>query len=345
MSWNRESPACDSRVRRASAAYRALSACARGACTAGPRLAFSIRNWIIEASMSFAIWPPRASISRTRFPLAIPPMAGLHDMRPIGVEVLGHQDRRKAQPRQGERRLDAGVAGADHHGIDVTITSPGRRHAHFPTQNRENIRSRISVVRHRAGDFAQRVQCVGAIHGEEVRRCALREGRLAGAAGPPARATSRSRCLSESHEGLRPVRRRAPEGCLGEGALDLVDPRPGDRAHQEEALAAPAERRKVRLVPDAQERRGPFPRRRGARGPPRPCRASRRRGRPPHRRHRSPRASFACLLFPGIGRRAQAGSVEEPHGDSLDARRALQPVARRSMDLGDDGPVLAEQES
>src|SRR5579862_5416525 len=42
-----------------------------------------MRNWIPVASVALAISPPRASISRTICPLARPPMAGLHDMRPV----------------------------------------------------------------------------------------------------------------------------------------------------------------------------------------------------------------------------------------------------------------------
>src|SRR5262252_6606337 len=42
-----------------------------------------MRNWMPVASVALAISPPRASISRTIWPLARPPMAGLHDMRPV----------------------------------------------------------------------------------------------------------------------------------------------------------------------------------------------------------------------------------------------------------------------
>ena len=43
---------------------------------------FSWRNWTVDASATRPIRPPRASSSRTRCPLARPPMAGLHDSRP-----------------------------------------------------------------------------------------------------------------------------------------------------------------------------------------------------------------------------------------------------------------------
>ena len=53
---------------------------ARGLQTAGPLPRFSIRNCMAVASVTSPICPPRASISRTICPLAIPPTAGLHDI-------------------------------------------------------------------------------------------------------------------------------------------------------------------------------------------------------------------------------------------------------------------------
>ena len=57
-----------------------LSHCARGLHIAGPFDRFSIRNWSVEASVTTPDMPPSASISLTNCPLAIPPMAGLHDI-------------------------------------------------------------------------------------------------------------------------------------------------------------------------------------------------------------------------------------------------------------------------
>ena len=57
-----------------------LSHWARGLQTAGPFERFSIRNWMAVASVTNPIWPPKASISRTICPFAIPPTAGLHDI-------------------------------------------------------------------------------------------------------------------------------------------------------------------------------------------------------------------------------------------------------------------------
>src|SRR5581483_3494969 len=57
-----------------------LSHWARGDQTAGPREVFSSRNWIPTASVTSPMIPPKASTSRTKCPLAIPPTAGLHDI-------------------------------------------------------------------------------------------------------------------------------------------------------------------------------------------------------------------------------------------------------------------------
>jgi hypothetical protein len=54
-----------------------LSAWARSACTAGPLPVFSIRIWMKVRSIQRPISPPSASISRTRWPLAGPPIDGL----------------------------------------------------------------------------------------------------------------------------------------------------------------------------------------------------------------------------------------------------------------------------
>ena len=62
--------------------YSSLSACALGERTAGPFLVFNILYWRPVWSIAFPISPPKASISLTTIPLAIPPMAGLHGIRP-----------------------------------------------------------------------------------------------------------------------------------------------------------------------------------------------------------------------------------------------------------------------
>ena len=58
--------------------YLTLSDCTRSECTAGPFPRFSIRDWIKVASAAIPICPPRASISLTSCPFALPPILGLH---------------------------------------------------------------------------------------------------------------------------------------------------------------------------------------------------------------------------------------------------------------------------
>jgi hypothetical protein len=71
------SPGWCSSIERIARRYSTRSACARVALTAGPLLAFSVRNWMPARSIARAIAPPSASISRVRWPLPIPPIAGL----------------------------------------------------------------------------------------------------------------------------------------------------------------------------------------------------------------------------------------------------------------------------
>ena len=54
----------------------------RVARTAGPLLRFSSLKWMPAASAARPMTPSSASISRTRCPLPIPPMAGLQDISP-----------------------------------------------------------------------------------------------------------------------------------------------------------------------------------------------------------------------------------------------------------------------
>ena len=60
-----------------------MSHCARGPHTAGPLLMLSMRNWIPALSVKSPIRPPSASMSRTIWPFATPPTAGLQLMRPM----------------------------------------------------------------------------------------------------------------------------------------------------------------------------------------------------------------------------------------------------------------------
>src|SRR5918993_4455462 len=64
-------------------AWSLRSAGARGPRTAAPLRRLSRRNWIPARSATRPMRPSRASISRTRWPLPRPPMAGLHDIARI----------------------------------------------------------------------------------------------------------------------------------------------------------------------------------------------------------------------------------------------------------------------
>lgn len=70
---------------RASDEYQSRSFWQRGDQTAGPLDLFSILKWIPVVSAIRPISPPRASTSRTRCPFAVPPIAGLQDIRPIAA--------------------------------------------------------------------------------------------------------------------------------------------------------------------------------------------------------------------------------------------------------------------
>ena len=89
--WMSRSRSCRSSVRFMTSWYLRLSACARSECTAGPLPRFSIRYWIQAASAALAISPPRASSSRTRWPLPVPPMAGLQGMLPTVSRFMAKQ--------------------------------------------------------------------------------------------------------------------------------------------------------------------------------------------------------------------------------------------------------------
>ena len=75
--WNKSKLGWFSRVWRMAALYKIRSAWARVARTAAPLRLFKTRNWMPALSVANAMAPPRASISRTKCDLPIPPIAGL----------------------------------------------------------------------------------------------------------------------------------------------------------------------------------------------------------------------------------------------------------------------------
>ena len=80
--WNSDRLGWFSSISRMAALYKMRSAWARVARTAAPLLALRRRNCMPDISVANAIAPPSASSSRTRWPLPMPPMEGLHDICP-----------------------------------------------------------------------------------------------------------------------------------------------------------------------------------------------------------------------------------------------------------------------
>ena len=80
VSAKRSRPSVCSNSRRHCSEKRYLSHWARGLHIAGPLDILSILNWIPVISVTIPEYPPKASISRTICPLAIPPIAGLQDI-------------------------------------------------------------------------------------------------------------------------------------------------------------------------------------------------------------------------------------------------------------------------
>ena len=73
------------------------------------------------ASIARPITPPRASISRTICPLATPPIAGLQLIWATVSQFVVSRAVAGPQPGRRQRRLDAGVAGADHEHVVVVV--------------------------------------------------------------------------------------------------------------------------------------------------------------------------------------------------------------------------------
>ena len=105
--------------------YSARSICARVARTAGPLRALRVRKWIPQWSAPTAIAPPSASISLTRCPLPIPPMAGIAAHLAEGFNALREQQRLGAGTGRGERRLGAGVAAPDDDDVECSVVEHG----------------------------------------------------------------------------------------------------------------------------------------------------------------------------------------------------------------------------
>ena len=115
--WNTVRPGWFSTMRRIALRYRPRSAWQRVARTAGPLLALSVRHWMPARSAACAIAPPRASISLTRWPLPMPPMAGLQLIAPT-VSMLWVSSSVRAPAR-----ADASAASVPAWPPPITMTS------------------------------------------------------------------------------------------------------------------------------------------------------------------------------------------------------------------------------
>ncbi len=67
------------------------------------------------------IRPSRASISRTKWPLPRPPMAGLQDMAPMVANLMRHQRRLRAHAGRRGRGFTAGMAAANHDNVEFAF--------------------------------------------------------------------------------------------------------------------------------------------------------------------------------------------------------------------------------
>ena len=76
------------------------------------------------ASAAAPITPSSASISRTRWPLPIPPIAGLQDISPIVAARCVSSAVARAAARGRSRGLAAGVAAADHDDVEARHGDP-----------------------------------------------------------------------------------------------------------------------------------------------------------------------------------------------------------------------------
>jgi hypothetical protein len=104
-------------MRRIALRYSERSAWQRVARTAGPFDALSVRHWMPARSAACAMTPPSASISLTRWPLPMPPMAGLQLIAPT-VSTLWVSSRVRAPAR-----ADANAASVPAWPPPMTMTS------------------------------------------------------------------------------------------------------------------------------------------------------------------------------------------------------------------------------
>src|SRR3954451_24121547 len=156
------------------APYTCLSACARGDQTAGPRLRLSSLNWMPVASIARPMMPPSASISRTRWPFAVPPIAGLHGICATVSFVSVHN------PTWTPIRAAAYAASHPACPAPITMTSKSRllmSPSLADAESGEDVGEQI-VSRAAAADFFERRARIGKIREHELLRqgCIGRDG-------------------------------------------------------------------------------------------------------------------------------------------------------------------------
>ena len=95
-----------------------------GGRTAGPLEALSVLKWVPVRSAARPISPPSASSSRTRWPLAVPPTAGLQLMTRDAIALEGEGEGGQAHARARERRLAAGMAQTHHDDVVARLHAP-----------------------------------------------------------------------------------------------------------------------------------------------------------------------------------------------------------------------------
>ena len=130
-----------------------------------------------RASATRPIRPSKASISRTRWPLPRPPMAGLQRHGADGGEAMRHQRRARAHAGGRRRGLTAGMAAADHDdvelrshvclgcGVVAEARERGQKHRRF--RRMFHVKHRRKVRRYRAYGCADTSRSL-ASHGRQI---------------------------------------------------------------------------------------------------------------------------------------------------------------------------------
>ena len=210
------------------------------------------------ASIARPISPPSASISRTRCPLAVPPIAGLHG---ISATVSGDSVHR---PTRQPSRAAAHAASQPAWPAPMTMTSKSTsvRHAHLPNaEPREDMPQQI-VRRAASRDFLERLSRRAEIGQHQFLGRARRRARASARA---ERRRARRRRARDAARSRSPACRAAPRGRSAprrSRSRSRRKPVARHRRHLDDAVAACAERldrprrRQIGLARDDEHRRG-----------------------------------------------------------------------------------------